>query len=64
MYPTDFDGNHLVLKYVFIHVRIGPPVLEHKIHRQRLRTLLNVIGILHPWTNLIMIFVQRWFVVY
>ena len=26
------DGNHLVLKYVFIHVSIGLLVLEHKMY--------------------------------
>ena len=32
-------GNHLVFKYVFNYVGIGPLVLEHKIHQQRLCTL-------------------------
>ena len=32
-------GNHLVIKYVFNDVGIGPLVLEYKIHQQRLCTL-------------------------
>ena len=39
------DGNHLVLKYVFIYVSIGPLVLGHTIHRQRLCTLSKTIGV-------------------
>ena len=49
-------GKHLVFKYVFNDVGIGPLVLEHKIHQQRLCTLSRKVVIWHPFTVLFMIF--------
>ena len=49
-------GNHLVFKYKFNYVGIGPLVLEHKIHQQRLCTLSKKVVIWHPFTVLFMIF--------
>ena len=49
-------GNHLVFKYIFNYVGIGPLVLEHKIHQQRLCTLSKKVVIWHPFTVLFMIF--------
>ena len=48
-------GNHLVFKYVFNDVDIGPLVLEHKIYQQRLCTLSKKVVIWHPFTVLFMI---------
>ena len=50
------NGNHLVFKYVFNDVGIGPLVLDHKIHKQRLCTLSKKFVIWHPFTVLFMIF--------
>ena len=49
-------GNHLVFKYVYNYVGIGPLVLEHKIHQQRLCTLSKKVVIWHPFIVLFMIF--------
>ena len=49
-------GNHLVFKYVFNYVGIGPLALEHKIHHQRLCTSSKKVVIWHPFTVLFMIF--------
>ena len=48
--------HHLVFKYVFNYVGIGPLVLEHTIHQQRLCTLSKKVVIWHPFTVLFMIF--------
>ena len=49
-------GNHLVFKYVFNDVGIGPLVLKHKIHQRRLCTLSKKVVIWHHFTVLFMIF--------
>ena len=49
-------GNHLVFKYVFNDVGIGPLVLKHKIHQQCLCTLSKKVVLWHPFTVLFMIF--------
>ena len=41
----DNDRNYLVFKYVFNNVGIGPLVLEHKIHQQRLCTASEIVRI-------------------
>ena len=41
-------GNHLVFKNVFNDVGIGPLVLEHETHQQRLCTLSKIVVIWHP----------------
>ena len=48
--------NHLVFKCVFNDLGIGPLVLEHKIHQQRLCTLSKKVVIWQPFTVLFMIF--------
>ena len=49
-------GSHLVFKYVFNDIGIGPLVMEHKIHQQRLCTLSKIIVVWHLFTVLFMIF--------
>ena len=49
-------GNHLVFKYVFNYVGIGPLALEHKIHQQCLCTLSKKVVMWYPFTVLFMIF--------
>ena len=53
------NGIHLVFKYVFNDVGLGPLVLEHKFHQQCLCTLSKIIGIWHPLTVLFMIYLFK-----
>ena len=53
------NGIHLVFKYVFNDVGLGPLVLEHKFHQKCPCTLSQIIGIWHPFTVLFMIFLFK-----
>ena len=53
------NGIHLVFKYLFNDAGIGPLVMGHKMHHHRLCSLSNLLGMWHPLTVLLMIFIFK-----